>query len=113
MSKVGRPIKDHADIVAEIALVRKLISKYGISNKTAKLTGRSLSNLSRIKNGYRHKNTGGILVNSLQLRYSSKLCRRCGQVAQIVDKTCLCIVCALMAMGSQGIIEIEPEEDNE
>lgn len=109
----GRPVASDADTVAEIVRVRELIAKYGISNKTKQLTGRSFANLSHIKNGHRHKHTGSIRVESLELRYSTKLCRRCGQVAGIITKTMLCIVCDLKDLARQGVIVIQPENSNE
>lgn len=110
---MARPIPTDADTVATIVRVREIIKEYGVTNKAAKLTGRSLASLSYIKNGQRHKHTGAIRVESLNLRYSSKLCRRCGEVAGIITKTMLCIKCDLIDLAKQGVIQIEPENDNE
>lgn len=113
MAKSGMYSSGQRDqVVADIAKVRQLIAKYGINTKTAELTGRTKGNLSRIKNGNRHKHTGAIPLSSLDLRYSTKLCRRCGEVAGIVTKTNLCIKCDLRQLAIQGAIAIQPEVGN-
>lgn len=114
MAKPGMYNSEQRDkVVADIVKVRQLIAKYGINNKTAELTGRTKCNLSHIKNGKRHKHTGAIPLTSLGLRYSTKLCRRCGEVAGIVTKASLCIKCDLRQLALQGAILIEPENGNE
>ena len=110
---MGRPVPTDADTVTEITRVRELISKYGVTTKAARLSGRTLANLSQIKNGHRHKHTGSIRLESLELRFSTKLCRRCGQEAGIITKTMLCIKCDLKDLARRGVIVIQPENENE
>lgn len=109
----GRPVPTDADTVAEIARLREIIAKYGITNKAALMAGRTKMSLSLIARGIRHGRVGSIRIESLELRYSDKLCRRCGNVAGIITKTMLCIVCDLRDLARQGVIEIQPENENE
>lgn len=107
---MGRLSAEEADL--EISRIRKLLAKGGSVADIARMTNRDPSSIYQIKLGYRHKRTGAIKVNDLQLRHSSKLCRRCGDQAGIITKDLTCIKCTLKELGKQGLIEIQPENDS-
>lgn len=100
------------EVIRDVQRVRKLVRKYG-TNKTAEMTGRTPGSVSQIKHGTRHKHTGALTINSLELRYVTGkkcLCRRCGDPMRLVARTGLCVKCELIELGKQGLILIIEEE---
>jgi hypothetical protein len=94
------------ETIRVVLRIRKLIKQYGTS-KIAEMVGRTASSVSQIKHGTRHKHTGALTINNLELqKVLNKLCRRCGESMQLVCRTGLCVECELLELHKQGLILI-------
>ena len=95
--------------LATIARIRELIKTNGV-RATARLVDRTPMSVSLIKNGHRHRNTGALTVNALELRRGTgKLCRCCGNQAWIVAPSGKCANCEILELAKQGVILLASE----
>ena len=92
---------------ATVRQIRELIKTHGVT-KTAKIVGRSKSNVSRINRGQRLQDR--FLVAHLKIEHGTgKLCRKCGNEAILIaGESRLCIACELIALSHRGIVYIAP-----
>ena len=99
------------ETIRTVQRIRKLVRKYG-TNKTAEMTGRTPGSVSQIKHGTRHKHTGALTINALELRKvrGKKLCRRCGDSMLLMSRTGLCVECEVLELHKQGLIIFEENE---
>ena len=98
------------ETVATITRIRQLIKTNG-TVQTAKLVGRSKQNISNIKTGRRHANTGAATINDLELRKlaSPKLCRCCSDPKRLFAKSGRCVECELYELAKQDVVRITVE----
>lgn len=90
-----------------LARMRKLTKEHG-PNEAARRVGVSKTLTSMVANGKRHKHSHTAL-DELGLKFSDKLCRRCGKECRIICKSLLCIVCELRELGKEGVVLIQVE----
>lgn len=104
------------EVMLEVERIRELIKTHGVC-KTARMTGRAKSTISRIKNGTRHSLTvkKDLTVDSLKLRKlpELKLCRRCGDGRRIFSQTGVCIECELIDLARRGLLSFEEAQVDE
>lgn len=91
-----------------LARLRKIGQEFGPS-EAARRTGISESTASRVLNGKRYKKSYTAL-DQLGLKFSKRLCRRCGKESGIICNSLLCVRCELLELHKEGVIMIQAEE---
>ena len=104
---VGSP--EHLEAIRTARRLRELVPQVG-PTAAAEEVGVAKSYASMVANGKTGKGLLALTIDSLGLRRSSKLCRRCSEKAVIVTKSHLCIVCELLELAKEQLITIEAEE---
>jgi len=105
---MARPVTKDPDKVALIIRIRELLKVYG-PNAVSRATGVSRSHVSNIKNGIRCQDVGAVMLKELQLRRTTKLCRRCGEACRLTTKLVMCVECTVLELAKQGLVDIKTE----
>lgn len=102
-----------------VALIKRILSLYAEQEEKncaliAQLVGKHRNYVWQVVNGLRPRGKKHTFnISQLELRYSDKLCRRCGDKAGIIAKSRLCIKCELHELAKNGAVTILTDEIEE
>jgi hypothetical protein len=98
----------HTESLRVVRRLRELVPQVG-PTEAARVVGCSPEWASKVARKERATTLDVPTIAGLELRRSSKLCRKCGNEAVLVTKDHTCVICTLLELGKQGQVEIQPE----